>query len=100
MASEVENDGGIAPANNKNVNNDTNEEKKEDGREAWSGRVTFWLAAVGSAVGLGNLWRFPWQCATWGGGAFIFAYFMCLFTLGLFCIFLYFRKYYMYIQIS
>eukprot|EP01084_Bolivina_argentea_P252295 423448_1 len=52
-------------------------------RQNWSGRVSFWLAAVGSAVGLGNLWRFPWQCARFGGGAFIFAYFVCLFTLGM-----------------
>jgi len=55
----------------------------EDGRVTWSGRVTFWLAAVGSAVGLGNLWRFPWQCAKWGAGAFIIAYFIALFTLGM-----------------
>lgn len=34
-------------------------------RDNWSSRASFWLAAIGSAVGLGNLWRFPWQCATW-----------------------------------
>lgn len=55
----------------------------EDGRDTWSGRCTFWLAAVGSAVGLGNLWRFPWQCNKWGAGAFIFAYFVALLTLGM-----------------
>merc|ERR550525_198914 len=54
-----------------------------ENRETWSGRVTFWLAAVGSAVGLGNLWRFPWQCNKWGAGAFIMAYFIALFTLGM-----------------
>lgn len=52
-------------------------------RDTWSGRCTFWLAAVGSAVGLGNLWRFPWQCNKWGAGSFIFAYFVALFTLGM-----------------
>ena len=61
---------------------DTDQQQLEE-RESWSGRVTFWLAAVGSAVGLGNLWRFPWQCAKWGGGAFIFAYFVALITLGM-----------------
>merc|ERR550525_1877251 len=54
-----------------------------ENRETWSGRVTFWLAAVGSAVGLGNLWRFPWQCNKWGAGAFIMSYFIALFTLGM-----------------
>jgi len=65
------------------ISRDDVNEEDDDGRETWSGRVSFWLAAVGSAVGLGNLWRFPWQCATWGGGAFIFAYFVALFTLGM-----------------
>jgi len=55
----------------------------EDGRDKWTSRVSFWLAAVGSAVGLGNLWRFPYQCNKWGGGAFIFAYFVALLTLGM-----------------
>ena len=54
-----------------------------EARATWSGRITFWLAAVGSAVGLGNLWRFPWQCNKWGAGAFIIAYFVALFTLGM-----------------
>ena len=62
-----------------NVDNNGNETE----RESWSGRITFWLAAVGSAVGLGNIWRFPWQCAKWGGGAFIFAYLVALATLGM-----------------
>eukprot|EP01084_Bolivina_argentea_P212769 361597_1 len=63
--------------------NNKDDDYQEEPREAWSGRVTFWLAAVGAAVGLGNLWRFPWQCANWGGGAFIFAYFVALFTMGM-----------------
>ena len=61
----------------------TQEKPKHDDRDSWSGRVTFWLAAVGSAVGLGNLWRFPWQCNKWGAGAFIISYFVALFTLGM-----------------
>eukprot|EP00490_Sorites_sp_Unknown_P024499 CAMPEP_0114657026 /NCGR_PEP_ID=MMETSP0191-20121206/13245_1 /TAXON_ID=126664 /ORGANISM="Sorites sp." /LENGTH=159 /DNA_ID=CAMNT_0001875455 /DNA_START=70 /DNA_END=546 /DNA_ORIENTATION=+ len=56
---------------------------EDENRANWSSRWVFWLAAIGSAVGLGNLWRFPWQCATWGGGAFIFAYVLCLITIGM-----------------
>ena len=58
-------------------------QRSEDGRVKWSSRWAFWLAAVGAAVGLGNLWRFPWQCAKWGGGPFLIAYIFCLFTLGM-----------------
>ena len=39
-------------------------------REEWSSRMTFILAAIGSAVGLGNAWRFPGLAAKYGGGAF------------------------------
>merc|ERR1719295_1897818 len=62
---------------------DSGDSRAHDGRDTWSGRCTFWLAAGGSAVGLGNLWRFPWQCNKWGAGSFIFAYFVALFTLGM-----------------
>ena len=52
-------------------------------RESWSGRFGFILAAVGSAVGLGNLWKFPY--ITWqnGGGAFVFIYLVCIVAVGL-----------------
>src|SRR6056297_700981 len=43
-------------------------------RESWTGRVGFVLAAVGSAVGLGNIWRFPWMTAENGGSAFLVVY--------------------------
>ncbi|NHN41028.1 sodium-dependent transporter [Halorubellus sp. JP-L1] len=43
-------------------------------RESWTGRIGFVLAAVGSAVGLGNLWRFPWMTAENGGSAFLVVY--------------------------
>ena len=75
-------DGGENRESGNNNDNNNNAQGAEE-RESWSGRITFWLAAVGSAVGLGNLWRFPWQCARWGGGAFIFAYFIALITLGM-----------------
>ena len=43
-------------------------------RASWTSRSTFILAAVGSAVGLGNAWRFPGLVAKYGGGTFIFSY--------------------------
>ncbi|WP_440006000.1 sodium-dependent transporter [Halomicrococcus sp. SG-WS-1] len=43
-------------------------------RESWTTRLGFILAAVGSAVGLGNLWRFPWMTAENGGSAFLVVY--------------------------
>ncbi|MEV0948870.1 sodium-dependent transporter [Rhodococcus sp. NPDC049939] len=52
-------------------------------REAWSGRTVFILAAIGSAVGLGNIWRFPYVAYTNGGGAFIVPYLVALLTAGI-----------------
>ena len=46
-------------------------------REKWSSRTTFILAAIGSAVGLGNAWRFPGLAAKYGGGSFLFVYLLC-----------------------
>ncbi len=46
-------------------------------RESWASRVGFILAAVGSAVGLGNVWRFPWMTAKYGGSAFLVVY-LCI----------------------
>ncbi|SFG42350.1 neurotransmitter:Na+ symporter, NSS family [Halopelagius inordinatus] len=43
-------------------------------RETWATRIGFILAAVGSAVGLGNIWRFPWVAAENGGSAFLAVY--------------------------
>src|SRR6056297_2941955 len=43
-------------------------------RESWTTRLGFILAAVGSAVGLGNVWRFPWMTAENGGSAFLVVY--------------------------
>jgi NSS family neurotransmitter:Na+ symporter len=43
-------------------------------RETWSGRAGFILAAVGSAVGLGSIWKFPYEVGTNGGAAFVLFY--------------------------
>lgn len=52
-------------------------------REGWSSRSAFILAAVGAAVGLGNVWRFPTLAGESGGGAFVLFYVACVFLLGL-----------------
>ena len=51
--------------------------------EGWSSRSAFILAAVGAAVGLGNIWRFPTLAGESGGGAFVIFYIGCVFLLGL-----------------
>ncbi|OKL50519.1 sodium-dependent transporter [Boudabousia marimammalium] len=51
-------------------------------RETWSSQTGFLLAAVGSAVGLGNIWRFPGVAYTNGGGAFMIPYLVALFVAG------------------
>lgn len=45
---------------------------------AWSSRLTFILAAIGAAVGLGNIWKFPYMAGTHGGGAFVAVYLGCV----------------------
>jgi len=49
----------------------------------WSSRAAFILAAIGSAVGLGNLWRFPYVAGENGGGAFVLFYVICVILIGL-----------------
>jgi len=51
--------------------------------EHWSGKAVFILAAIGSAVGLGNLWRFPYVAGENGGGAFVLVYILCVAVIGL-----------------
>ena len=49
--------------------------------ETWSSRMMFILAAVGSAVGLANIWRFPYAAGANGGGAFVMIYLICIFLI-------------------
>ncbi len=49
----------------------------------WASRWTFILAATGSAVGLGNLWKFPYIAGANGGGAFVLVYLLCIALVGI-----------------
>ena len=51
-------------------------------RASWSGKWAFILAAAASAVGLGNMWRFPYLAAKYGGGTFLITYLVLVFTFG------------------
>lgn len=54
----------------------------EENRGTWSSRFGFLMAAVGSAVGLGNLWKFPYLAGENGGGAFVLVYIVLVVLLG------------------
>ena len=56
--------------------------EKKQNRGSFTGRLGFVLAAAGSAVGLGNIWRFPYLAAQYGGGIFIFVYLILALTFG------------------
>ena len=49
----------------------------------WSSRSAFILAATGSAVGLGNIWKFPYITGEHGGGAFVIVYLLCVALIGI-----------------
>ena len=51
--------------------------------EQWSSRFAFVMAATGSAVGLGNIWKFPYITGENGGGAFVLVYLLCICLIGI-----------------
>ena len=51
-------------------------------RSSFTGKLGFVLAAAGSAVGLGNIWRFPYLAAKYGGGMFLLVYILLSVTFG------------------
>lgn len=56
---------------------------KQEKRDSWSNNFGFIMATAGAAVGLGNIWRFPYTCGENGGGAFILVYLLCVFFIGM-----------------
>lgn len=52
-------------------------------RSTWSNRWTFILVTIGSSVGLGNIWKFPYMAGSQGGSAFVLVYLICVLLIGL-----------------
>ncbi len=53
-------------------------------RESWSGKLGFIMACMGAAIGLGNIWLFPWRLASYGGAAFLVPYLLFVFGMVVF----------------
>ena len=58
------------------------EKSRSTGGTSFSGRLGYVLAVAGSAVGLGNIWRFPYLAAKYGGGIFLLTYVILAITFG------------------
>uniref|UniRef100_A0A3Q2PDA0 Transporter n=1 Tax=Fundulus heteroclitus TaxID=8078 RepID=A0A3Q2PDA0_FUNHE len=58
-------------------------DQQQPSRPTWSRQIEFTLAGIGCAVGLGNVWRFPYLCYRSGGGAFLVPYLLMLVVLGI-----------------
>ena len=58
-------------------------QEPENKRDHWTGSLGLILAAAGSAIGLGNLWKFPYITWANGGGLFVIIYLGCIFLVGL-----------------
>jgi NSS family neurotransmitter:Na+ symporter len=70
------------------TNADTSQAAKTRESQQWSGQIGFIISAIGSAVGLGNIWRFPGVAYANGGGAFMIPYLFALVTAGIPILFL------------
>ena len=55
---------------------------EQNNRSTFSGKLGFVLSAAGASVGLGNIWRFPYLAAKFGGGAFLLVYIILALTFG------------------
>ena len=56
----------------------TNLSAKQRKRPAWGSFTAFLMAAIGSSIGLGNIWKFPYELGEHGGGTFLLVYILCV----------------------
>ena len=57
--------------------------RQEQQRDSWSNQCEFFVSSLGLAVGLGNIWRFPYVCYQNGGGTFLIPYIVMLIFVGI-----------------
>ena len=65
------------------LNNQAGKAKRASLHGHWSSKMAFILAVTGSAVGLGNIWKFPYVAGQNGGGAFVLVYLLCVIIIGM-----------------
>jgi len=65
------------------LSNQAGDPKRQSLHGHWSSRMAFVLAVTGSAVGLGNIWKFPYIAGQNGGGAFVLVYLVCVVVIGM-----------------
>jgi NSS family neurotransmitter:Na+ symporter len=65
------------------LSNQASDGKRTSLHGHWSSRMAFILAVTGSAVGLGNIWKFPYIAGQNGGGAFVLVYLICVVVIGM-----------------
>ena len=65
------------------LSSDNTNEERQSLHGNWSSRLAFIMAVTGSAVGLGNIWKFPYMAGQNGGGAFVLVYLLFIFLIGM-----------------